>query len=70
MKVSSNKKSSKAKVSTNKSETGHSENKANYSIQEISNGFIVEKSWSESKPDYKYHCVKTYYPTKDAIKID
>lgn len=34
--------------------------KPSYRVEEISNGFVVEKSWSDQKG---YHCSKTYSET-------
>lgn len=65
MKISSNKsKGSKSKkVQSSKDiveSTRSTENKPRYSVEEISNGYIVEKSWSDDKG---YHNSKTYSET-------
>lgn len=61
------------KISTNKSKAGSSvkserytsnedtSNKPRYSVEPISNGFILEKSWCDKVG--KYHCVKRYHET-------
>jgi hypothetical protein len=68
MKVYSNaskKKSKKGKDAPFKpaTEAGSSEKNARYEVEEISNGFIVTKSWSDKGKDgySQYHSVKEYY---------
>lgn len=63
MKVTSNKaKSSTKSVKTDKYISGSdTATKPRYQVEEISNGFILEKSWCDEKG--KYHCVKKYHET-------
>jgi hypothetical protein len=44
-------------------EAGTSEKNARYEVEEISNGFIVTKSWSDKGKDgySQYHTIKEYY---------
>lgn len=62
MKISTNK-SQKAPVA--KSERYASDEdtstKPRYTVEQISNGFILEKSWCDKVG--KYHCVKRYHET-------
>jgi hypothetical protein len=52
-----------AKIKTNKTspvaESKSSASKARYSAEEIKNGWIVEKSWTDEKG--MYHCEKVYH---------
>ncbi len=73
MKVSSNKSKSKSKsVKSSKGEntisSSSSENKPRYGVEQITNGFIIDKSWSDK--DGRYHSTKTYSETNPLDKED
>lgn len=67
MKVKSN--ISKKRTSSDKNDNpkvANTEKNANYSIREISNGWIANKSWNDEKG--QYHSEEVYYkenPIKD-----
>jgi len=62
MKIKSNKSSYKSSVKSNKPEIGQDmSEKPRYTVEEISNGFILEKSYTDKSG--KYCCVKTYHET-------
>lgn len=61
MKIKSNKASVKSSVKSDKVISGKdTAEKPRYTVEEISNGFILEKSWYDGK---KYHCIKKFHET-------
>lgn len=58
MKSYSNKSKKKSSVSSGKAQSKETGEKPRYTVEEISNGFLLEKSWFDGQ---KYHCVKTYH---------
>jgi len=61
MKIKSNKSSAKSQVKSNKPEGGDMSQKPRYTVEPISNGFILEKSYYDKSG--KYCCEKTYRET-------
>ena len=68
MKVSSNKSSKKSSVKSDAKPLGNKENKPRFSVEEISNGFIVEKSRQDE--NYNYKCVKTYHEKNPLAEVE
>jgi hypothetical protein len=70
MKAYTNKSKKKSSASSGKVATKETGEKPRYSVEEISNGFILEKSWYDGQ---KYHCIKKYHeknPLEDESEED